>query len=456
MTVAQEIFNDPRIAEAKKLIKSVFEEKQGKFTKLLPPSSDKAKMQYDESLKSLGENRGGKLFYDYIGSGFGSGPFVELADGSTKYDFITGIGVHYFGHSHPGLIDSLIDGAISNTVMQGNLQQNTDSEKLIDFLLKQSNLQGAALDHCFLTSSGAMANENALKIAFQKRAPASRVMAFKKSFHGRTMSVSQITDKPAYRAGLPKSLDVSYISFYDYKDHEGSIKRALDEVDELLKKYPGEFALFLAELIQGEAGSWPGHKDFFRAIFTKLRENNVSIIDDEVQSFGRTDKLFAFQYFEIDDLIDLVCIGKMSQVCATFYRKDHQPKPGLISQTFTSSSTAIRASYYILSTIVNNKFLGENGKINKIHNYFKNKLQELSDKHPDKIEGPYGVGAMVAMTLYKGDMQQSKDFTLRLFENGVMSFIAGSEPTRVRMLIPMGIIETWHIDEVVQIIEKSL
>jgi 4-aminobutyrate aminotransferase-like enzyme len=340
--------------------------------------------------------------------------------------------------------------------MQGNLQQNTDSEKLIDFLLEQSNVQNAGFDHCFLTSSGAMANENALKMAFQKRAPANRVMAFRKAFHGRTMSVSQITDKPKYRDGLPETLDVSYISFYDHTDHEGSIKRSLAEIDELLAKHPGEYALFMAELIQGEAGSWPGHKEFFRAIFTKLRENNISIIDDEVQSFGRTDKLFAFQYFEIDDLVDLVCIGKMSQVCATFYRADHKPRPGLISQTFTSSSTAIRASYYILSTIVNEGFLGENGKINKIHNYFKGKLEELHQKHPDKIEGPYGVGAMIAMTLYKGDMEKSKEFTLRLFENGVMSFIAGAEPTRVRMLIPMGIIETHHIDEVVKIIEKSL
>jgi 4-aminobutyrate aminotransferase-like enzyme len=54
-------------------------------------------------LQEFAADRGGKLFYDYIGSGIGNGPLVELADGSVKYDFITGIGVHYFGHSHPGV-----------------------------------------------------------------------------------------------------------------------------------------------------------------------------------------------------------------------------------------------------------------------------------------------------------------------------------------------------------------
>jgi len=449
---AQDFMNDPRITQAKSLINEALVEHQKEVGSLKHVESE----QYQKLIQKLSKNRGGKLFYDYIGSGFGSGPFVELADGSTKYDFITGIGVHYFGHSHPGLVNALIDGALSNTVMQGNLQQNVDSEKLIELLLNESTKYGAELSHVVLTSSGVMANENALKMAFQKRAPANRVFAFTKAFHGRTIAVAGVTDKPVYRDGLPESFAVDYLPFYDEKNHQESIDQCVLTLKSYLKRYPGKHAAIMAEVIQGEAGSWPGHKDFFSAIFEILKKENVSIIIDEVQSFGRTDKLFAFQYFELDKYVDFVNIGKMSQVCATIYKEDHKPRPGLISQTFTSSSTAINASYYIINSMIEGNYLGENGKINKIHQYFAQKLDALNKELPELIEGPWGIGAMVATTLFKGDPQKSKEFTFKLFNNGVLSFIAGSAPTRVRFLIPMGAIETHHIDEVCEIIKKTL
>ena len=60
-----------------------------------------------------------------------------------------------------------------------------------------------------------MANENALKAAFQKRFPANRVLAFEHGFAGRTLALSQVTDKPAYRKGLPETLAVDHIPFFD-------------------------------------------------------------------------------------------------------------------------------------------------------------------------------------------------------------------------------------------------
>jgi acetylornithine/succinyldiaminopimelate/putrescine aminotransferase len=67
------------------------------------------------------------------------------------------------------------------------------------------------------------------------------------------------------------------------------------------------------------------------------------------------------------------------------------------------------------------------------------------------------VGAMVAMTVFNGDEAKSKAFTMKLFENGVLSFMAGGHPTtRVRFLMPVMVTEEWHIDEVCQIIEKTL
>jgi acetylornithine/N-succinyldiaminopimelate aminotransferase len=83
-------------------------------------------------------------------------------------------------------------------------------------------------------------------------------------------------------------------------------------------------------------------------------------------------------------------------------------------------------------------------------------LQALHKKYPDKIEGPWGLGAMIGMTLFKGDMEKSKQFTFKLFENGVLSFMAGSNPTRVRFLVPVGAVTLADIDKACEIIEKTL
>src|SRR6266550_3010920 len=85
------------------------------------------------------ESRGGALYYPYLGSGIGNGALVELADGSVKYDMISGIGVHYFGHSHPMLLDAGVDAALRDTVMQGNLQQNVESVALAKTFIDLAN-----------------------------------------------------------------------------------------------------------------------------------------------------------------------------------------------------------------------------------------------------------------------------------------------------------------------------
>lgn len=454
-TIAEDYFNDPRLAEAKKLIQETIKDHSSKISGVRPADPN-LKVSYDKLLEDFSSDRGGKLFYNYLGSGIGNGALVELADGSVKYDFITGIGVHYFGHSHPEVLTAQVEGSLSNTTMSGNLQQNVDSPKLFKLILEQANKNGAAFDHIFMTSSGVMAAENALKMVFQKKSPASRVLAFEKCFMGRTLAVSQITDKDVYRNGLPNTLNVDYIPFYDYQDHQGSIDRAVALLEKYFARYKDQYAAFCMELIQGEGGYWVGHTEYFKAIIDICKKNNVSIIIDEVQTFMRTEHMFAFQYFGLDKDVDMVNIGKNSQVCATIYREDHKPRPGLISQTFTSSGSAIASAYYMINEIANGGYLGKDGKINKLHARFAGNLEKLASKYPDKIEGPWGIGAMVGMTLFKGDTQKSKDFTFKLFENGVLSFIAGAGPTRVRFLVPAGVATENDIDEVCNIIEKTL
>ncbi|MCE5294660.1 MAG: hypothetical protein LLF94_08620, partial [Chlamydiales bacterium] len=72
------------------------------------------------------------------------------------------------------------------------------------------------------------------------------------------------------------------------------------------------------------------------------------------------------------------------------------------------------------------------------------------------LHGPYGKGAMIAFTPYDGSDAIVKKFVQKLFENGLMSFVAGSNPTRVRFLIPVGVMQVDDIPPIMKIIEKTL
>ncbi len=455
-TLAQGFFQDPRITEAKRLIRESLEEHRKKITAVKGPDAGLTE-SYQATLKKFGEQRGGPLFYSYLGSGLGNGALVELADGSVKYDFITGIGVHFMGHSHPDAVLAQVDGALHNTVMNGHLQQNLDSAKLVDLLSTQACKNGATVKNVFLTTSGAMANENAFKVILQKKSPAARFFAFEKCFAGRTLGMAWVTDKAAYRQGLPKTLDVDYIPFYDAKDPEGSTAAAVKAMKKAITRFPGQHAGFIMELIQGENGSWVGTTAFFEALIAVCKENNVSVFVDEVQSFARTHELFAFQHFKLDKHVDVVSVGKNSQVCATFFNDEHKPKPGLLSQTFTGASSQISASLWIVDAILKGGILGPEGKNVKLHQRFAGHLEKLAQEMPQKIHGPWGIGAMVAMTVFGGDEPKTKAFTIKLFENGLMCFMAAGAPhARVRFLMPMLSVTENDVDQACAIIGKCL
>lgn len=448
--VAEEFYKDPIVLEAKKKLIEALKIHQKKLTTIKPPDPERA-LSYKDLLASFYNMRGANLWFPFLGTGMGNGTLVELLDGSVKYDFISGIGAHYFGHSYPDIIASSLDAALSDTIMQGHLQQNKDSVELCELLLSTSGM-----DHCFLSSLGAMANENAFKIVFQKKYPASRILAFERCFAGRTLFLSQVTDKPVFREGLPSQVFVDYIPFYDAKRPEDSTKESINVLKKYLQRYKGNYALMCFELVQGEGGFYPGSTEFFKAIMNLLRENNIAIVIDEIQTFARLPALFAFQYFNLQEYADIVTIGKASQVCATLYRKEYKPKPQLLSQTFTGSTSAIKGSSVIIKNLLNNNYLGLNGKIEKMHAYFAAHLKKLSDKYPNLIQGPFGIGSMIAFTPLDGDEKKVIQFAHALFEAGLMTFIAGANPTRIRMLIPILAITEQDIDNAIQIIEKTL
>lgn len=448
MLHAEQLKNDSRIKNGKIAFLQALKEHISKIDQIKPPNPDE-KIPYQKSLEALSSYRGAKLFFPYIGSGIGNGSLVELLDGSIKWDMITGIGVHYFGHCYPPFLETGLDAALSDTIMQGNLQQNLDGHDLASLLCKYSGMP-----HCFLTTSGVMANENGLKVAFQKNSPATRILAFDHCFAGRSLTFSQVTDKPSFREGLPSNVFVDYIPYFDPKRPEESLHEAKTHLIRAISRYPKGHALMMFELILGEGGFYPGSKEFFEPLMKICKEHHIAVFADEVQSFGRTPSLFAYQHFGLSHYVDIVTIGKMLQVGATLYSAEYCPKPNLLSQTFVGSTSALKGGKVVIEELMRGDFFGKKGRNQAIFEKFEGRLKQLEKNN--WISGPYGIGAMIAFTPFDGSYEKTMQIIHSLYEAGVITFIAGTHPFRIRMLVPGGVITDSQIDSVMDLIASTL
>lgn len=455
MLHAQALREDPRVAQAKQLLAEALADHASGLTAVRPADPALAE-EYQSIIDTYTAARGAPPLWPYFAAGIGNGPYVELADGSVKLDFIGGIGVHGCGHSDPGLLDASVDAALEDTVMQGNLQQNIPSVRMLDRLVRLASETGGGIAHGLLSTSGAMANENALKLAFHRRQPADRILAFDNAFAGRSIALAALTDRPAYRNGLPLAIQVDYLPFLDPHNVGRSTRWAVNECKRLLARYPNRYAAFWAEPIAGEGGYYPGSHEFFRSLCQPLREHEVPIIFDEVQTFSRTTRPFAFQHYGLDEFADIVTIGKITQVCATLYRKEFHPAAPILSQTFTGSSASIATGMATLDALEAADCFGDSGANQARHDYFAGQLRRLSQTYPGAVEGPYGEGMMIAFTPGGGTPEEAKRLMTIMYEEGLLGFLAGSHPTRIRFLPPPAITTRQHIDAAIDLLEQSL
>ena len=457
---------NPEIESAIDRIVAQIEQAQQVLTGVRGP--DPALAATSEScINQFAEERGRGLFFPVMGAGLGRGALVAMTDGSVKYDFITGIGVHAFGHGDLNLIRTALVASMSDAVMQGNLQCNADAAAFSALLVESAAPE--RLKHCFLTNSGALSNENALKICMQHTNGAGRVLSFEHCFAGRTTTMCQIGDSAGGRQGIPLNMDVDYLPFYDARDPEGSTARTIACLEEVLRRYPGQHSCFMMELVQGEGGFNTAPREFWIPLLERCREAGVPNWFDEVQSFGRTEALFHFQALDLAEYADVVTLGKMSQVCATLYTEALNPRPGLLSATFIGSTAALQVGHRIIERLRSGDAYGPDGRHARLHGTFRRLAGSLLERHPecfpsrfdpgqtaglDEIVG--GTGGMMRLTPYAGEGSRVKPLVMRLLEAGVMAFTCGHGPFHLRFLPPVGVLQEADLEEVMAIVGSVL
>ncbi len=448
-------------------------ERSASITAPRGPLSPELTKFYDELMAVAADVRGRPLLYPYIGSGLGNGALVELADGSVKFDMITGIGVQFFGHSDPDLVSVAVEAGLGDTVMQGHLMMNEEAIRFAEVLVGEAK-KGSRLAHAFLCGSGAMANENALKVCMQKRNGAPRVIAFAHCFMGRSTTMAQIGDSAAGRQGLALNVMADYLPFYDHiaarrmsaGDVSGStryIDMCVWHLEQLVERYPDQHACFVFELVQGEGGFNTALPEFHAELMTVCKASNIPVWADEVQTFGRTEKMFCFDAMGLGEFIDVCTIGKMSQVCAALYTSDFNPKAGLLSGTFLGSAVGLKVGRRIMERLRDGDYYGPSGRIARHHALFREHVEALARKHPEWFPASHqvidiagGYGGMMRFSPFGGQKDPILKLCRVLYDEGVISFYCGHGPYHVRMLPPLGVMPESQWPEVFAIIERAM
>jgi 4-aminobutyrate aminotransferase-like enzyme len=464
-TQAAQLASSSAVHEAIARIIRELKARQAEITGVRPPHGD-LKETLDSWLKRSADVKGRPGFFPYVGSGIGNGPLVELADGSVKWDLINGIGVHMFGHSDPDMVEASLRGALADVCMQGNLQFNADSVEFAELLVAEAS-KSSRLKHCFLTNSGCMANEQALKVCQQKTNAAPRIIAFQDCFMGRSTTMAQIGDGPGYRAGVVLNVLVDYMPFYDAEIGQGSIDMAVWHLKQHIQRYPKQHSAFVMELVQGEGGFNAAPREFFLPLMQICKENGIPVWIDEVQTFGRTTSMFAFDQLGVGEYVDILTLGKMSQACALLYSADMNPKPGLLSGTFQASTSAFAVGLAALKKLRDGGFYGSDGKIARLQKAWREQAEAFVRQHP-KWFPPVrtssgmamtrvvsGIGGMMRLTPFGGDKDKIMKLMHRLFADGIISFYCGHDPYHLRFLVPVGVMKPEHFAPVFEIMEKS-
>jgi acetylornithine/N-succinyldiaminopimelate aminotransferase len=406
---------------------------------------------YRTVLDHLGQMRGQPLAHPLLSAGCGRGARVRLADGREVIDMVSGIGPYVFGHDDQDLLETAAIAAAADVAFQGHVLPGLEYEGLTRRLLRHA---GPRLEHVWLALSGSMANENAWKMILQRHAPADHVLVFERAFHGRTLAMAELTDRPEYREGLPLRANVHRIPFYDPED-PNSTRRSLTAIDSVLAMQPGRIAAMCFELVQGEGGFRVAPAAYFEALMQRCHEAGLAIWIDEIQTFGRTGRLFAFQTLGLGKYVDVVTAGKILHGSATLFTEAYRPRPKLIAGTWAGSSVGMAIGARILERLETEGYLGPDGGIVRLAQRIDAAFEGLADRLPGRIAARSGLGAMQSFVPWAGEPEQVSDLIEACLEEGVLFAPAGMKPMKVRLLPPLNLTRA-ELDEAFAALERAL
>lgn len=328
--------------------------------------------------------------------------------GQQYLDMYGGHAVISIGHTHPHYVSRIthqlnLVGFYSNSV-------NIPLQK--ELAGKLGKVSGKEDYQLFLCNSGAEANENALKLASFHNGR-KKIVAFTKSFHGRTSLAVAATDNPAILAPVNQTENVVFLPFNE--------EQALDEY---FTKHGKETAAVIIEGIQGVGGINIATDSFLRKIRSLCSKHDAVFIADSVQcGYGRTGKFFSHDHAAVDaDIYSMAKgMGNGFPVAGILISPQFKPKYGMLGTTFGGNHLACAAALAVLEVIESEKLM-ENAAATG--DFLLNELQKIGG-----LRNVRGKGLMIGFDA-EGEL---KDLRKNLLFNQQV-FTGEAKPSVIRLL----------------------
>jgi acetylornithine aminotransferase len=342
----------------------------------------------------------------------GQGSYVYTEDGSEYLDFYGGHAVISIGHAHPHYVQSISD-QLGKLGFYSNSVENTLQQELAD---KLGRLSGMTDYQLFLVSSGAEANENALKLA-SFRTGRSRIIAFRGAFHGRTSAAVNATDNDKIKAPINRNFPVTFLDINDLK----AVERELAK---------GDVAAVIIEGIQGVGGIHVPDADYLEALPDLCHDNGALLILDEVQSgYGRSGEFFAFQHSGVrPDMVTMAKgMGNGFPIGGVLIAPEIAAERGMLGTTFGGSHLACAAGIAVLD-VLEQEDLITNAALQG--DYLMEKLRQS-----DMFREVRGHGLMIGLQLDEAiaPLRERLLFDHHLFTG------SAKDPNTIRLLPPLNV-----------------
>lgn len=396
----------------------------------------------------------------------GKGCYMTDVNGDKYLDFVQGIAVNSLGHSHPAIVNAISEQASLLIDASFNLVNFVPTLKLAE---KLSKVTPGNLNSIFFSNGGAEATDGAIKLAraYTKR-PA--IIAFKGSFHGRTVGATTITGSNSkYRKYYEPLMGGVYFAPYPSKDlcpkgfnEEERTAYCLQEIENLFKYLvaPDTVAAIYMEPVQGEGGYVVPSKEFVQGIRNICDKHGILLIFDEIQAgYGRTGKMFASEHFGV--IPDIMTVGKaiagglpMSAVISTpeIMEEWHA---GMHGTTFGGNPVCAAAALAVLDEFKKSDILSN---VNTMGSYLKENLLKLKEKYPI-ISDVRGLGLMLAIEFRHADDTPGGDIFNKVkdicLENKMLILNCGVNGNGLRFATPLNVSKE-DIDTGLSILEIAL
>ncbi|MDR5695783.1 MAG: 4-aminobutyrate--2-oxoglutarate transaminase [Armatimonadota bacterium] len=395
------------------------------------------------------------------------GAILVDVDGNRFIDLAGGIGCMNVGHSHPKVVQAVIDQVQRFTHTDFSIAPYAP---YIELAKRLSTLApGSTPKQAVFFNSGAEAVENAVKIArAYTRRPA--VLVFEGAFHGRTYMAMTMTSKVVpyklhFGPFVPEVYRLPYP--YPYRCPLGSdrcTEYALDALERafVTMVHPEQVAAVVIEPVLGEGGFVVPPKDFLPALREICDEHGILLVVDEVQTgFGRTGKFFAIEHFQVEP--DLITVAKsiaaglpLSGVIGK--RRILQEIPeNSIGGTFVGNPVSCAAALAVLDVIEEEHLLQ---RAEVIGRRMRERFEAMAER-VSLIGEVRGLGAMVGIELVKDRStkapatQETRQILQQAMERGVLVVKAGIYDNVIRVLSPLVITET-QLDEALDVLEEAI